>query len=82
MQIADTPAQAATLNVRAEPMQEIAARLKQKDWTQDESARHCGVTKPRMNELLCGRVSRFSLDALLNIATALGCRVRIRLGAA
>ena len=30
----------------------------------------------------CGRVSRFSLDALLNISTALGCRVRVDLEAA
>jgi predicted XRE-type DNA-binding protein len=35
------------------------------------------VTQPRINDLLRGRVSRFSLDALVNIATALGCRVRV-----
>jgi predicted XRE-type DNA-binding protein len=28
-----------------------------------------------MNDLLRGRVSRFSLDALVNIATAIGRRV-------
>jgi predicted XRE-type DNA-binding protein len=80
--IADTPEQAANLKARSELMQEIAARLKQYDWTQEESARHCGVTQPRINDLLRGRVSRFSLDALVNIATALGCRVRIVLEAA
>jgi hypothetical protein len=31
---------------------------------------------------LRGRVSRFSLDPLVNIATALGCRVRVDLDAA
>ncbi|MGH9904514.1 MAG: XRE family transcriptional regulator, partial [Pyrinomonadaceae bacterium] len=41
-----------------------------------------GVTQPRMNDLLRGRVSRFSLDALVNIATAIGRRVRIELEAA
>jgi len=34
------------------------------------------------NDLLRGRISRFSLDALVNIATALGCRVRVKLTAA
>jgi predicted XRE-type DNA-binding protein len=63
-------------------MRKIAARLKQHDWTQDEAARRCGVTQPRINDLLRGRVSRFSLDALVNIATALGCRVRVDLEAA
>jgi predicted XRE-type DNA-binding protein len=58
------------------------ARLKKYDWTQAEAARRCGVTQPRINDLLRGRVSRFSLDALVNIATALGCRVRVDLEAA
>jgi predicted XRE-type DNA-binding protein len=35
-----------------------------------------------MNDLLRGRVSRFSLDALVNIATAIGCRVHLELEAA
>jgi hypothetical protein len=35
-----------------------------------------------MNDLLCGRVSRFSLDALVNIATATGRRVHMQLESA
>jgi predicted XRE-type DNA-binding protein len=80
--IADTPGQAANLRSRAELMRNIAARLKQRGWTQAEAASHCGVTQPRINDLLRGRVSRFSLDALVNIASALGCRVRFDLEAA
>ena len=80
--IADTPQQAANLRARAELMQKIAARLKQNAWAQAEAASRCGVTQLRINDLLRGRVSRFSLDALVNIATALGCRVRVDLEAA
>jgi predicted XRE-type DNA-binding protein len=80
--IADTPEQAANLKARAELMRKIEAQVKKHDWTQAEAARHCGVTQPRINDLLRGRVSRFSLDALVNIATALGCRVRVDLDAA
>lgn len=63
-------------------MQQIAAFVKKQGWTQVEAAQHCGVTQPRINDLLRGRVSRFSLDALVNISTALGCRVRVDLEAA
>ena len=56
-------------------MRQIAAFVKKQGWTQVEAAQHCGVTQPRINDLLRGRVSRFSLDALVNISTALGCRV-------
>ena len=80
--IADTPGQAANLRARAELMQQISALVKQHGWTQVEAAGHCGVTQPRMNDLLRGRVSRFSLDALVNISAALGCRVRVDLEAA
>lgn len=75
--LADTPEQAANLRARAELMQQIAAIVKESAWTQTEAAEHCGVTQPRINDLLRGRVSRFSLDALVNIATAIGRRVHL-----
>lgn len=80
--IADTPEEAANLRARAELMQQIEAIVRAAGWTQAETARRCGVTQPRMNDLLRGRVSRFSLDALVNIVTALGRRVRLEVEAA
>jgi len=80
--IADTPEQAANLRTRAELMQKIVAIVQESGWTQTEAARRCGVTQPRANDLLRGRVSRFSLDTLVNIATALGRRVHVELEAA
>ena len=77
--IADTPQQAANLRARAELMRQIAAIIKANGWKQAETATRCGVTQPRINDLLRGRVSRFSLDALVNIATALGWRVHVGL---
>jgi len=80
--IADTPEQAANLGARAELMQKITAIVKENNWTQADAAALCRITQPRMNDLLRGRVSRFSIDALVNIATALGRRVHIELEAA
>lgn len=80
--LADTPQEAANLKVRSELMSQIAALVRERGWTQVEAARRCGVTQPRLNDLLRGRLSRFSLDALVNIAAALGCRVRVGLDAA
>jgi predicted XRE-type DNA-binding protein len=80
--IADTPEQAANLRARAELMRQIADLIQAEGWTGVEAARRCGVTQPRVDDLLRGRVSRFSLDALVDIATALGRRVRFELDAA
>ena len=77
--ISDTPEQSANLRMRAELMQQIAAIVKAGAWTQTEAAARCGVTQPRMNDLMRGRLSRFSLDALVNMAAACGARVEISL---
>ncbi len=77
--ISDTPEQAANLRARSELMLKISTIVKKNEWTQVEAATHCGVTQPRINDLLRGRVSRFSLDALVNIATAMGLRVHVEL---
>jgi predicted XRE-type DNA-binding protein len=79
--LADTPEDAANLRARADLMRQIAALIAAKGWKQIEAAERCGITQPRMNDLLRGRVSRFSLDALVNIATALGKRVHVELEA-
>lgn len=80
--LADRPEQAANLRARSELMQKIAEIVQENGWTQADAAARCGVTQPRMNDLLRGRVSRFSLDALVNIATAIGRRVHVELDAA
>jgi predicted XRE-type DNA-binding protein len=77
--LADTPEEAANLRVRSELMDKITALIESNGWTQVEAARHCAVTQPRISDLLRGRISRFSLDALVNIASALGKRVHVEL---
>jgi predicted XRE-type DNA-binding protein len=80
--LCDTPEEAANLTVRSDLMIQISEIIKKNGWTQAEAAKRCGVTQPRMNDLLRGRIGRFSLDALVNIATALGRKVQFKLKAA
>jgi predicted XRE-type DNA-binding protein len=63
-------------------MDKIIAVIGRKGWTQVEAARPCSITQPRMNDLMRGRISRFSLDALVKIAASLGYRLKINLRAA
>jgi predicted XRE-type DNA-binding protein len=77
--IADTSGESANMQAKAELMRQIVVIIKKNDWKQIEAAQHCGITQPRLNDLLRGRISRFSLDALVNIAAALGQRVHIEL---
>ena len=80
--IANTPEAAANLRIRSELMRKIAVIVEEGGWTQADAAQRCGVAQPRINDLLRGRISRFSLDALVNIAAALGLRVHVQIEAA
>ena len=80
--LADTPEQAANLQARADLMRQITVIINANGLKQADAAVHCGVTHRRINDLLRGRVSRFSLDALVNIASALGLRVYMEVRAA
>jgi predicted XRE-type DNA-binding protein len=75
--LADTPEEAANLRLRSALMRQIAEIVESNGWTQAEAAERCGVTQPRINDLLRGRISRFSLDALVNIASALGRKITV-----
>jgi predicted XRE-type DNA-binding protein len=57
--IEPSPAAAANMKVRAEMM--IAVREAVTDWevTQAAAAKRLGLTQPRMNDLLRGRINRF-----------------------
>lgn len=69
--------QAENLKLRAGLMRSISEHIRAMACTQAIAATRCHLTQPRMNDLLRGRISRFSLDALVNIATALGLQVRL-----
>jgi predicted XRE-type DNA-binding protein len=63
------------MNPRAELMLAIREIVDGWSLTQAEAAARIGVTQPRMNDLLRGRIDKFSLDAQLNIAYAAGLSV-------
>lgn len=75
--ICDTPMQSANLKMRAELMHHITETIKDMQGTQREIAKLCGITQPRLNDLLQGKISKFSLDALVNINANLGVEMSL-----
>ena len=70
-------AEAENLRLRSELMMRIHAFHRESGLTQGECAKLLGLTQPRLNALLKGRLSQFSLDALVNIATRAGLNIRL-----
>jgi len=60
----DTPTEAENMKLRSILMIAITETVTAWHVTQVEAARRLGVTQPRLNDLLRGRVGKFSLDAL------------------
>lgn len=77
--LADTSEEAANLTARADLMLAIRERVKSWNLPQEHAAKQLGLTRPRLNNLLRGRLDKFSLDALVNIATAAGFKLHIQL---
>ncbi|MFZ0845520.1 MAG: XRE family transcriptional regulator [Pseudolabrys sp.] len=75
--IEPTRAKAANMKARAEMMIAIRETVAAWNITQAAAAKRLGLTQPRMNDLLRGRIDKFSLDALMNLATRAGIAVRL-----
>lgn len=75
--IADTPEEAANLRARSDLIHAIERRLNEFEWSQAVVAHHLGITQPRVSDLLRGKISKFSLDALINIAARIGLHTQL-----
>lgn len=76
--ISDTEDEAANKTVRANLMIAITERIKAEGWTQAQAAAVLHVTQPRISDLMNGKMSRFSLDALANMLPPLGLALEVR----
>jgi predicted XRE-type DNA-binding protein len=70
--VEDTPLAAAGMRARSELMMALQAWVKTSGITQAEAAKLLGVTQPRMSDLMRGKISLFSLDTLMDMATVAG----------
>ncbi len=65
------------MKARSELMIAIREVVAAWELTQAAAAKRLSLTQPRMNDLLRGRINKFSLDALINLATRAGLSVRV-----
>jgi predicted XRE-type DNA-binding protein len=73
----DDPEDAANMKMRSNVMTAINEAVLGWNTTQARAARRLGITQPRLNDLLHGKINKFSLDPLLTLATRAGLKVKI-----
>jgi predicted XRE-type DNA-binding protein len=76
LDIGFAPGEAENLLLRAQLMSRVREAVR--GMSQREAAKRFGVTQPRLNDLLRGKIDKFSLDALVNMLGHAGMRVEMK----
>ena len=78
----ESPEAAQNMKLRSTLMMALQEHIERAKLSQAEAARLFGVTQPRISNLMHGKIDLFALDTLVNMATAAGMRVEMRLSKA
>lgn len=76
--IEDTPAEVESMKLRSELMMALKGHIARTKLSQAQAAKLFGVTQPRVSDLVRGKINLFGLDALVNMASAAGLHVEMR----
>lgn len=78
----DDPVVAASMTMRSELLMALQQQIAAWKITQAEAARKLLITQPRLNDLLRGRIEKFSLDTLIDLASRANLQVRLKIAKA
>ncbi|MEG0067046.1 MAG: XRE family transcriptional regulator [Pseudomonas sp.] len=73
----DTPQEAANMRLRAKLMRTLCETIRAWELPQKDAAKKLGISQPRLNDVLNGKIDKFSLDALVNLSAAAKLEVDI-----
>ncbi len=76
-----SPAEAHNLHLRSQMMIELRRFIKGKRLTQGAAAKRMKVTQPRISDLMRGEITKFSLDALVNMLADAGFDIELKVKA-
>lgn len=73
-----TAQDAENMKLRSALMVALKHHIASAQMSQAEAAKRLGVTQPRISDLMRGKITLFALDTLVNMATAAGLQVQLR----
>lgn len=77
--IEDTQEEAENMKLRSTLMVAMKKHIIRTGLSQADAAKLLGVTQPRVSNLMRGKINLFGLDALVNMATAAGLHIELRI---
>ncbi len=77
--IEDTPEEAENMKLRSALMTALKNHIANAEMSQAQAAKLFGITQPRVSDLMRGKINLFAIDALVNMATAAGLHIEMRI---
>lgn len=75
----ESPTEAENMKLRAKLMRAIINHMEKAELSQAAAAKLMGVTQPRVSDLVRGKIDLFSIDMLINMASAAGLQVDLKI---
>jgi predicted XRE-type DNA-binding protein len=77
--IEGSPVEAENMKLRSALMMAVRDHIEREGMSQGEAAKLFGVTQPRISDLVRGKIDLFSIDMLVNMASAAGLHVDMKI---
>ena len=58
-------------------MMKVESFIKKKGMTQDQASKLMGVTRPRISDVMRGKIDKFTIDALVDMLTKAGLHIAV-----
>ncbi|MBE9067059.1 XRE family transcriptional regulator [Leptolyngbya cf. ectocarpi LEGE 11479] len=66
-----------SLRIRTELMLALQRYIQERQWSPEEAARAFRQSSPRMQNLINGEISRFSMEDLIHLLTKAGLKIQL-----
>jgi len=70
--------QAEKMKIKAQLMCQISEWIKQKELKQEEASKLLHITRPRVSDVLRGKSTKFTIDALVDMLERIGKHVSVQ----
>lgn len=72
------PEEAAKLKIRSQLMVEISEWIKARSLKQEDAAELLGISRPRVSDVMTGKIDRFTIDALVDLLERTGKHITVK----
>ncbi len=70
------------LDIKSNLMSEIESYINDNNLTQEQAASQMGVSRPRISDVVRGKIDKFTIDALIGMLAKVGRHVVVTVGKA